>query len=120
MTLPTDLKNYHAPEQSDSGIFWLCVLALLVCLMWGCASMTDDLREHEAWHCRGWVHEGTAPSYSWTKVREESAQPWLTVRVDDPDSTCRIMGADPQRSLMRVAACAVWQPVGCTIILPKN
>ncbi len=96
-----DLKHYRAPETDpDAGIFWLCVVVLLVCLFLpGCASPGFD--------------------YAWTQAREPSLKPWLYVTVADPDRTCRELGTSTLY-LGRIAACATWKPQGCVIYLPKD
>ena len=75
-----------------AALFWLVMLCT------GCAS-TD---------------------YQWTKARPASVKPWFYVTVADTDRTCRDVGADPQRRLGRINACATWLPVGCIIYLPEG
>ena len=58
--------------------------------------------------------------YRWQQTRPASAKPWFYVTVADADFTCRTLGADPERSLARINACAQWQPVGCTVYVPEN
>ncbi len=96
-----DLRHYRAPEpEADLGIFWLCVVVILVCLFIpGCAAPGFD--------------------YAWTQAREPSLKPWLYVVVSDPDRTCRDLGTSTLY-LGRIAACATWKPVGGVIYLPKD
>ena len=99
MNLPSDLKHLRAPRpDADAGIFWLCVVALLVCLLLpGCATSGFD--------------------YNWRQTRPASAKPWMYVTVDDPSATCRFLGLSAQKSYF---ACAVWAPANCQIILGPN
>ena len=58
--------------------------------------------------------------YEWVQTRPASAKPWFYVSVEDVDTTCRLLGSDPQRKLSRINGCATWKPQGCEIYLPQN
>ena len=57
--------------------------------------------------------------YAWTKQREASARPWFYVKVADPDTVCRMLGASTMY-LGRINACATWKPQGCVIYVTAN
>ena len=94
---------------------------LLILLLSGCAGMT--LQEHEEKHCQGFVHQqvpagGVPFRYEWKQTRPESVKPWLYVKVDDPNATCRALGTNFSKDGV-IEACAQWQPINCIIILPN-
>lgn len=97
-----------------------CLLAgiyLIAMLLQGCSTVPQDLQAHEEKHCEGWEHTGKAPFYEWRKTRPASAKPWIYSRVNDPDTTCRLLGSVSQAS---IGGCAIWKPKGCEIYLPKH
>jgi len=108
--------------------WWLVVATILAIGMAisvsGCASINDSLQTHEERHCDGWTHQyspsdGKPFFYQWTKTRASSEKPWLYIRVDNPNITCRLFGVQASGTLI-VDACAIWQPQNCIIILPTN
>ena len=58
--------------------------------------------------------------YQWEQTRAPSVKPWLYVTVTDTDFACRSAGADLERRLSRINACAQWKPIGCVIYIPEN
>lgn len=98
-----------------------CAILAAIMVTTGCASIqAEDLTVHEERHCEGWTHTGREPFYVWAKTREASLKPWFYLHVEDTDKVCRSIGADLQRTLSHIAACAQWQPQGCIIVLPVN
>ena len=97
-------EPYIVPEQLDPLDRWCRIFAITVgaalILFWltGCASF----------------------DYQWQQTRPASAKPWVYVIVADADEVCRATGADPERRLGRINACATWKPEGCIIYLPQN
>ena len=69
-----------------------------------------------------WASTGHASlfGYQWQQTRQPSLKPWLYVTIADTDRTCREVGADPQRQLGRINACATWKAQGCIVYLPSN
>ena len=103
--------------------FWLLLVTVAVIFAAimataGCSTMPLDLVAHEERHCEGYSHTGEAPFYTWTQTRAASVKPWLYVKVDDIDRTCRELGTQAQAG-HRINACAKWQPINCIIYLPK-
>ena len=98
---------------------------VLAALIAGCATMPEDLslQAHEEKHCEGFTHQritGAAPfRFEWARSRPESAKPWFYVRVEDTDTTCRMLGSQASQGT-RINACAIWKPQGCEIYLPKE
>ena len=127
MKLPHDLKNYRSPDDSAGDWFVFCVVvaALLACLLLpGCASIAD-LQSHEEMHCAGFAHgasdkNATVRQPEWFRVHAPSEKPWIYVRVDNPNATCRQFSTSAASSESTIFGCAVWQPANCIIILPKE
>ncbi len=99
---------------------------VLAALIAGCASMPEDLslQAHEERHCEGETHQQVAGDgqpfiYEWKQTRPASAKPWVYAQVGNPNEVCRLLGAISAGNNI-INACAIWRPVNCIIILPRE
>lgn len=97
---------------------WWLVVATVAAIMLsvslsGCSTVPAEIVAHEERHCDGWSHAGGA----WVHTRAASAKPWAYIRVPDTNATCRFLGVVEDAP---VTGCALWQSVGCIIVLPEG